>query len=175
MLPLAEIDQLMPKKGRIIDLGCGEGVAAKYLARTITRQLIAVDNNKKRLQKSLQNNLDFVLADIRSYDFKKPDAILISDVLHHLNYQDQKTLLSKIVHSLRKGGIFIVKEIDTDEFIRSRLTRLWDFLLYPQDKIYYHKAKDLKKHLESLGFKVSVRRASRLFPGSTNLFICQKS
>lgn len=175
ILPFGEIDQAIPKHGRVVDLGCGEGAVARYLARIKTRNVIGVDNNKKRLQNSNQKNLKFILADIRNYSLKGIDAIIISDVLHHLNYEDQKKLLNRIASHLKKDDIFIIKEIDTKEFIHSNLSRFWDFVFYPRDKIYYHNSEDLTKKLKSLGFKVDFKRASRLFPGSTNLFICQKN
>lgn len=175
MLPLDKINHAIPKRGEIIDLGCGEGVIAKYLARTKTRNVIGVDNNNKRLQKSTQKNLKFILADIRNYDTSGAKAIVISDVLHHLNYKDQRKLLNKIARGLKKDGVFLIKEIDAGEFVRSRLSRFWDFVFYPKDKIYYNHAKDLIKKLRSLGFRIEFKRASRLFPGSTNLFICQKN
>lgn len=175
MLPLKEINQAIPKRGRIIELGCGEGVIAKYLASTHTRKVIGVDNNKKRLQVSNQSNLNFVLADIREYDLKGAGAIITSDVLHHLNYDEQKILLAKIAANLKKDGIFLLKEIDTREFFRSKLSRFWDFVFYPKDKIYYRRSDNLKAYLEKLGFALTITRPSRLFPGSTTLFICRKS
>lgn len=175
MLPLREIDEILPERGEIIDLGCGEGVTAKYLARVNSRRVTGVDNNNKRLQNSEQKNLKFVLADIRKFDLKGADAIIISDVLHHLNYEEQKKLLNKIASHLKKDGTFIIKEIDTNEFIRSKLSRFWDFVFYPSDEIYYHNSKDLTQKLRALGFKVDFKRVTRLFPGSTNLFICQKN
>ncbi|OGD91419.1 hypothetical protein A3D81_01310 [Candidatus Curtissbacteria bacterium RIFCSPHIGHO2_02_FULL_40_17] len=174
MLPLAEIDKALPKQGVIVDLGCGEGVIAKYLARRKTRKVIGVDNSQKRLQNSTQTNLTFVLGDIRSYRLKALDAIVISDVLHHLSYKDQKKLLVKIASNLKKGGIFVIKEIDAGEFIRSRLSRIWDFAFYPKDKIYYQHSNNLGNFLRSLGFNLKIARASRVFPGSTTLYICQK-
>lgn len=175
MLPLRQINRAIPKRGKIIDLGCGEGVIAKYLARTKTRNVIGIDNNNKRLQKSTQKNLKFILADIRNYDTSDAKAIIISDVLHHLNYEDQRKLLNKIARGLKKDGVFLIKEIDAGEFVRSRLSRFWDFVFYPKDKIYYSYAKDLIKKLRSLGFRIESKRASRFFPGSTNLFTCQKN
>lgn len=175
MLPLAQVDELIPKKGTIIDLGCGEGVIAKYLAHIKSRTIIGVDNNKKRLQKSKLKNLQFKLADIRKYPLKKADAVIFSDVLHHLSYVDQKVLLAKVAKALKKNGILLIKEIDTKEFVRSSLSRFWDFVFYPKDKIYYHNSEKFKTDLEKLGFVVEVKRASRLFPGSTTLFVCQKS
>jgi len=175
MLPLNEINKAIPKQGKIIDLGCGEGVTAKYLAHTSARVVIGVDNNKKRLQNSPQNNLSFVFADIRDYNLKNADAIIISDVLHHLKYEDQKKLLAKIAKGFKKGKVLILKEIDTSEFVRSKLSRFWDFVFYPKDKIYYHNSRDLKRSLERLGFMVTITHPTRFFPGSTTLFVCRKS
>lgn len=175
ILPFVEIDQAVPRHGKIFDLGCGEGTVTRYLARIKTRTVIGVDNNKKRLRNSKAKNLKFILADIRNYSPSGADAIIISDVLHHLNYEDQKELLNKIASHFKKGGFLIIKEIDTKEFIRSSLSRFWDFVFYPSDEIYYHNSKDLTKKLGTLGFKVDFKRVSRLFPGSTNLFICQKN
>lgn len=174
MLPLSEIDQAIPNSGRIIDLGCGEGVTAKYLANIKTRQVVGVDNNKKRLQHSTQKNLFFILSDIRSFNLKGADAVVISDVLHHLKFKDQKELLVKIAKNLKKGGVCIIKEIDTNEFTRSKLSRFWDFAFYPKDKIYYQNSNNLGNFLRSIGFSLKIARVSRFFPGSTTLYICQK-
>lgn len=174
MLPLEEIDKLLPKKGKIIDLGCGEGVIAKYLATTSTRLIIGVDYNQNRLTDSNLINLKFESEDIRNYKFKNVDGIIISDVLHHLNLKDQKGILSRISKSLKKGGRLLIKEIDTREFFRSHLSRFWDFVFYPQDKIYYWNSQDLKNYLEKLNFSVKILRPIRFFPGSTTLFICTK-
>lgn len=175
MLPLKEIDALTPENGNIIDLGCGEGVCAKYLAKVKSRKITGVDNDAKRLQKSRLLNLKFELSDIRSYHMINVDAVIISDVLHHLSYKEQRKLLTRIAKSLKRNGILIIKEIDTNELIRSKLSRFWDFVFYPKDKIFYHNSKDFKNYLENLGFKVNFSRPSRLFPGSTTLFSCRKS
>lgn len=174
MLPLKQIDEVIPKEGKILDLGCGEGIIAKHLAKTKTREIIGIDNNQQRIPKPNSRNLEFISADIRKYPLKGADAIVISDVLHHLDFQDQDKLLAKISRALRKNGTLLIKEIDTQEIIRSSLSRLWDFLLYPKDKIFYRNSNNLKKYLESLGFVVMIRRSSRFFPGSTTLYIARK-
>ena len=174
ILPLREIDQFSPKKGRIIDLGCGEGVVAKYLARNKRRFVIGVDQDEKRLQKSSVKNLKFVLEDIRNFKIENATGVILSDVLHHLKFSDQKKILNNISQGFKNGSVLIIKEIDFDENIRSKLSRFWDFVFYPKDKIYYSSAKKLTKILLGLNFKVQIIRASRFIPGSTTLFICTK-
>jgi len=174
ILPLEEIDKNLPEEGKIFDLGCGEGVISKYLANNKTRIVIGIDSNRERLSKEKTKNLSFENADIRKASFKGSSGVVVSDVLHHLNLKDQKTLLAKIAKELKKGGVLVIKEIDKSEFLRSRLSRLWDFILYPQDKINYWHYKELKKFLREICFKVKFSRPCRLFPGSTTLFICKK-
>lgn len=174
ILPLEEIDKNLPKEDKIFDLGCGEGVISKYLANNKKRIVIGIDSNGERLPKEKTRNLSFENADIRKVSLEGSMGIVISDVLHHLNLKDQKNLLKKIFTELKKGGVLVIKEIDKSEFSRSRLSRLWDFILYPQDKINYWHYKKLKKFLEEIGFRVTFCRPCRLFPGSTTLFICKK-
>ena len=174
ILPLEEIDASLPKKGKLLDLGCGEGVISKYLAKNKKRKVIGIDSDVRRLPKYKTKYLSFKNADIRNISLKGTSGVVISDVLHHLNLKDQKTLLGRISKELKKEGVLVVKEIDKGEFVRSRLSRLWDFVLYPQDNIKYWRSNELKNFLEEIGFKVKFFRPCRLFPGSTTLFVCQK-
>ncbi len=174
IIPLAEIDNNLPKEGKIYDLGCGQGVIAKYVARRKNRRVIGIDINGNRIPHTGLKNLSFSNADIRQVNLKQASGIILSDVLHHLNKSDQKKLLSKIFTDLKKEGILVIKEIDELEQLRSKLSRFWDFVLYPKDKISYWNSNDLINFLEKLGFKVKMLRSSRLFPGSTNLFIARK-
>lgn len=175
ILPLKEINESIPKYGKILDLGCGQGVIARYLSKVKSRNVVGIDNDEKRLQRSDSQNLRFELGDIKKYPLSGASAIVISDVLHHLNYRDQKRLLLKTAKSLKRNGILLIKEIDASEFIRSKLSRFWDLVLYPKDKIYYQSSQNLKKYLQGLDFTVRITRPCRLYPGSTTLYMCQKS
>ncbi len=174
ILPLKEIDRAIPKKGLIIDLGCGEGVIALYLSKKLNRQVVGIDANKKRLPKSTQKNLIFRNADITKLSFEKINGAVVSDVLHHLPLKKQHELITNIYINLKRDGVLVIKEIDTSEFIRSKLSRVWDFILYPQDKITFTSHKYLKEILTKTGFKVKITRPCRYFPGSTTLYVCTK-
>src|SRR3972149_704071 len=96
ILPLDEIDNNLPKEGKIFDLGCGEGVISKYLARNKKRTIVGIDSDKKRLSEHKTKNLNFKNADIRDVSLKGLSGVVISDVLHHLDLKDQKDLLKSI-------------------------------------------------------------------------------
>ena len=173
--PLEQIDDSLPAKGRIYDLGCGEGIIAKHLARKKgERKVIGVDSDKDRLPKTSSKKLIFKTGDINTFNIKNADGVVISDVLHHIVLEKQKKILNNVYIHLKKNGVLTVKEIDKEEFVRSKLSRLWDWVHYPHDKISYWNSHDLKKFLTRLGFDVNIKRVSRLFPGSTTLFICKK-
>lgn len=174
MLPLKEIDKAIPQKGKIVELGCGEGVISSYLARNKKRQILGIDLNTRRITNSRAGNLKFKVGDITNFNYKPQSAYVLSDVLHHIEPIKQKRLLEKLSKALRKNGVLVIKEIDKDELLRCKMSRLWDFLLYPNDKINYWSSANLKTYLIKIGFRVNIKRASRFFPGSTTLFICTK-
>ncbi len=174
MIPLSRIDSALPKNGTIVDLGCGQGIIAKYLARNKKRQLIGVDIDKARLRKSDTKNLKFIYGDITRYPMKNIDGVVMSDVLHHLTPPMQIKVSKNVYKGLKKGGVFVIKEIDTGDIVRSKLSRFWDFVFYPTEKINFQNANKRKKFLERLGFIVGIKKTTKLFPGSTNLFFCVK-
>lgn len=175
ILPLREIDLALPKTGKIIDLGCGQGIIATYLSQTKSRKVIGIDADGSRLPKSSQKNLVFIKKDLRGINLSKINGAVTSDLLHHLEPKEQKELIKKVYLALEKEGVLIIKEIDTGEIVRSKLSRIWDFILYPKDKIYFNSAVNLKNFLKKTGFSlIKISRPCRLFPGSTTLFICTK-
>ena len=174
ILPLDAIDKFLPQKGRVIELGCGEGVISKFLAQKKGRSVIGMDIDKKRLPNQNEENLKFINCDISKSKIPKARGFVVSDVLHHLSSNDQKKIIKKVYSSLAKDGVLIIKEIDSDQKVRSKLSRLWDFILYPNDKISYWKASELVRFLSLCGFRVKMTRKSKLFPGSTNLFVASK-
>lgn len=175
ILPLEEIDDLIPQKGKVIDLGCGQGVIASYLARQSSREVIGIDTDISRLPKRTPENLTFSQENLVNINLPKINGAIISDVLHHLEPEEQKALIKKVYLALEKKGTLVIKEIDTGEIFRSKLSRFWDFVFYPKDKIYFNSARNLKNFLRKTGFsEIKISRPCRFFPGSTTLLECIK-
>ena len=65
LYPVELLDKSLPKEGNIIDLGCGYGVYANYLAlKEKNRHVLGIDINSKRVdtaQKSIKNRRSFFL------------------------------------------------------------------------------------------------------------------
>lgn len=180
IIPLKTIDRNLPSKGVIYDLGCGEGTVASFLGQKNDRQVIGIDKNRSRVSKAnilnSSNNVKFQTGDLVKMKFHpRPSGIIISDVLHHLKPSDQQKLLTNIYKTLNPGGKLIIKEINKEEILRTALSRLWDFLLYPKDRIHYFKATSLIKLLKNQGYRrVSRQTAHPWMPASINLFIATK-
>lgn len=178
--PFADIDSALPASGTIIDLGCGDGLVAYYLAQHgPRRQVIGIDldpnkiNHARSLKPTL-SNLRFRVADIARVDLRLAQGCLLSDVLHHLPKSNQTALLRHVAYQLKPEAICVIKEADKSDFIRSRLTRLWDWLLYPHDQINYYASKELIQLMHQLNFSVKFIPLRKFFPGSVNLFVCTK-
>ncbi len=179
MLPLGKINNALSSEGVIYEIGSGTGSLAAYLAHGFPdRTVVGIDINKYKIQRAQKQfnlpQLSFKVTDALTFKYQKCDAIIFSDFLHHLPYDKQEKMLAIISKILNKNGILVVKEINKSDALRRWLSRVWDFLLYPSDKIAYRTRNDWKVLLEKFGFRVQVSDEVLWFPGSTYLFICKK-
>lgn len=173
------MEKYIPKKGEIVDIGCGEGVFSIYLSlKSKSRQVYGIDTSSQRLKIAKRAgkgllNLQFCLTDALAWK-QKVDVIIVSDVFHHFSKINQEEFLNRSYKLLNDNGCLIIKEINKNDFIRAKLSRLWDFLLYPEDKINYWSKEEFKQRLSGLKFNVTVKREMIFFPGSTVLYIAKK-
>ena len=129
----AQFHELVPMRGRILDIGCGYGFMS-YMLHFLSkdRQITGMDHDEEKI--ATANNaylktdaLNFVCADIINYPFDKHDAFIISDVLHYLQPGEQETLVKKCIDNLADGGVLIVRDGDADLKDRQKGTALTEF------------------------------------------------
>lgn len=182
ILPIRRIERVVPKEGRILDLGCGKGIFTSYLAITShKRDVLGVDLCSRKTKEAEEtfgsiSNLRFVIEDASSIlaNEENLSAIIISDFLHHLDFSSQEGLLKLAYHSLSYKGVLVVKEIDKSNSFRYFMSNLADHLLYFKDKICFRPRDKWVNLLEGIGFQVESRPANTIF-GSTVLYICRKA
>lgn len=180
VVPFNEIGEIIPKKGKIIDLGCGNGPLTAYLSLFYpNRSVTGWDINGMRLLDGIKlsknlKNLIFEKKDAIEDEIPMSDAILTSDFLHHVPYAAQETIIRKIYKSLKSDGIFLIKEVDTQDIPRYWGSFIFDHFFYPKDIIYFRSKSDWLNLLKKNKFKVLVKRTLLWFPASTCLFICKK-
>lgn len=179
IFPFDKLEKNLPISGHIVDIGCGEGAFSIYSAISSKKRVVSgVDIDARRIAIARKagkiiNNATFYKKNALSWK-RKVNGIVISDVFHHLSLNDQYKFLKQSYNNLQKGGVLVIKEINKDDTIRSRLSRLWDFILYPGDKINYWSRSKLISKLNKQGFKVNSFREAPFFPGSTFFYICTK-
>ncbi|MCM8787386.1 MAG: class I SAM-dependent methyltransferase [Candidatus Omnitrophica bacterium] len=179
IFPFKQMEKYLPKKGEIVDVGCGEGLLSVYLSlRSKKRRVYGIDTDRKRIELAKKaakgiTNLQFFVQDALSWK-KRVDAVVVSDVFHHFSPSSQEKFLKIAQQVIKKNGCLVIKEINKSDFIRARLSRLWDYILYPGDKINYWTIRKLVNRLKKLDFKVKVFRASLFLPASTIVYVCSK-
>lgn len=120
---------LIPDAGRLIDLGCGQGLLASWLlsARALYESgnwpagwpaaplikniwgLELMPSDVARARNALDERAEFSGGDIRHSDFGQADVAVILDVLHYIDYPEQEAVLRKLRAALPAGGVFITR------------------------------------------------------------------
>jgi len=174
--PLHEIDEIVPKKGKIIDLGCGEGILTNYLAlKSKQRELFGIEIDKQRISIADKkiSNVKFIEGNILKFKIPKCDNITISNVLHHLpSFNDQEKLLLLCKKSLNKKGSVVIADINKSFSLKYLLGWFVDAIVFPflfEKKIinlnFFHRSvKEWTKLLIGMGFKVKVYKCESFRP-----------
>ncbi len=120
---------LIPDSGRLIDIGCGQGLLVSWLhsARALYELgewpqnwppapkvgqiwgLELMRSDVVRAQGALGDQAEFITGDMCKTDFGKTDVAVILDVLHYVNHEAQEDVLRRIRASLPEGGTFITR------------------------------------------------------------------
>jgi 2-polyprenyl-3-methyl-5-hydroxy-6-metoxy-1,4-benzoquinol methylase len=116
---MAAIADATPSSGRVLDFGCGHGVAALYLAITSPgREITGVDVDGDKLRDGrtaadragLPVRFEQVPVDYRPVG--EWDAITVVDVLYLLGEDAALDVVDAAAAALAPGGVLVIKEID---------------------------------------------------------------
>ena len=183
--PYEQAESLVPKKGAIVELGCGEGLFSNYMALSSQkRKVIGVEIDDDRFMQANRKiaNAKFIHGDATKVDIPKCDAIVMMHLLHHLrSFQDQEMLLKNIRGKLEKNGMLIIIEVEPKFSIKYLFALIADHFLVPwlfekrlYSKIYFRKRKEWIALLKKLNFEVQAYAADKNTPFSHIIFECKK-
>jgi len=182
IVPFGNVEKYVPKKGNVVDIGCGYGIFANYLAlQSTNRNVVGIDLNEKRI--SLANkiysnlpNLNFICGDITNIQIPSTDVITVIDVLHHIPTADlQVKFLNSCYAALSNGGKLIVKDVDTRPMWKYLFNFIHDFLMTRGEPVLYQDQKTVNKFLNQIGFKVEKILKIRNYPYAHILYVANKN
>jgi len=184
--PYIETEKLVPSKGTIVDLGCGEGIFTNFLALSSKqRKIVGIELNKERVSQADRRltNVSFKKGDATKVAIPKADCIILFHLLHHLlSFKDQEKVIARCARALAKRGKLIIVEVNvkptfkylvswfTDHFV---VPFLFDKKFYESD-IYFRKIADWKKLFAKYNLGCEVILAEKNKPFSHVIFVIQR-
>jgi ubiquinone/menaquinone biosynthesis C-methylase UbiE len=104
-----EFLNLVPENGKILDIGCGPGIDADYMASSGFR-VTALDYSREMINLAAKRNPNVIaiVGDMRKVEFasKSFDGIFASYSLIHIPRKDVLTTLQKFYNFLKPNGTF---------------------------------------------------------------------
>jgi uncharacterized protein (DUF2062 family)/2-polyprenyl-3-methyl-5-hydroxy-6-metoxy-1,4-benzoquinol methylase len=135
---------LLPSGGSLVDVGCGQGLTLALFAEAsaavdnhtwpalepkppIFNRLIGIEIRARAAalaRQALKDAAEVIEGDARSVPALRAHAVLVFDVLHMINPEDQETLLASLVKALEPGGVLLVREADRAAGWRFAMVRI---------------------------------------------------
>lgn len=104
------LDRVIPKKGKILDIGCGTG----HIAQNLDREWYGVDISPKSIEVAKKYYKEAKVGDItKKIPFKNNffDIVLSISTLHH-TFDHINEVVSEVKKVLKNNGLFIIIEHD---------------------------------------------------------------
>lgn len=181
IIPFDLIEKYVPKNGNVVDVGCGYGIFANYLAiSSKEREITGIDLNEKRI--SIANkifrqstNLNFICANITDVQIPNANIITAIDVLHHIPTLELQTKLLQSCHSvLSTNGKLIVKDVDTKPKWKHLIARFHDYIMAHGDSVLFQDKNSIINLLKKTGFEIEKIVNINKYPYAHILFIAKK-
>ena len=147
---LIKFESLLPKKGKVLDVGCGCGRDSAYLQED-GFQVSSVDISEGMIKEAKKLGINAVKGDIlKMVSNEEFDGVWCMATLADIPKSESKKFIKKLNESLKKEGILYlaVKEGEGEELIEKEI--------YDNSPRFYafYKQEELEKLLQENGFEV---------------------
>ncbi len=122
-------NEMIPREGEILDLGCGYGFMTYMLSLTSpSRKITGVDHDPEKICVaancfSKNQNIDFICEEITRYSYRNKDVIILTDVLHYMPQKNQEEVLLHCIEKLNPGGMILLRDTDPEKQKRHKRTK----------------------------------------------------
>ena len=172
---LAFVERFVPRKGFIVDLGCGHGLFACLLREASeTRRVLGIDLDPKKIdvaRGAIRDTqwLRFEVGNVVTDPPPKCDAITIVDVLYLLTFEDQESVLRNAASALGEGGPLVVKAQERRRDPRYAVTYLQEAITVGvlgltkggRERFFFPTREEALAMFERAGFVVEVEEMPR--------------
>ncbi|MBP2306698.1 methyltransferase domain-containing protein [Azospirillum melinis] len=190
---------LLPARGRLLDLGCGQGVLTALLRAATDRHArggwpagwpappsalatkgIELAPKRVRIAKAALGDDAVTQGDIRDTDLPRCDAIVILDVLLYLHRDEQAAVLARCAEALNPDGVLVLREADAHGGLPFQITRWAEQIACAargrwRQSLTYRPAVEWSDLLNSFGFATEALPMSQGTPFANTLFIARQS
>jgi uncharacterized protein (DUF2062 family) len=172
-----------PGSGTVVDLGCGYGIALAFSSfHHDGRRLLGCDLDAHRIETArtalCDRNAELRVSDVRKFDFPEASLILIFDVLQYLPGPEQLALLQRCASALLPGGKLIFRVPDRGSKATSRLSIVFDRLIFYLGKTQAGpivlSAEEIQSAFNLAELQVEHRRMRNRLPLTHRLFIVSR-
>jgi SAM-dependent methyltransferase len=152
------LDPFIPKKGRILDIGCGRGEFLSHLKKLTDWELFACEPKQEITEKVSSRgiavqNMEVIEAGFAPNFF---NAITMSHTLEHV--PDPMNTLREIYRILEPGGIFLSEQPDFGSSMRKIFRGDWWGYHLPRHLTHFDFS-TLTRSLKNVGFEIKYIRS----------------
>lgn len=191
---------LLPDRGRLFDLGCGQGVLMALLHAAKGRfaagqwpdnwpeppgnlQLHGIDLRADQAavaRLALDGAASVEARDIRDVSLPPCEVVAILDVLLYLDREAQRAVLERCARAIAPGGLLVLREADAGRKLSFAITRwaeraaCWMRGQFGQ-RLAYRRAEEWSILLDELGFTVNAVPMSAGTPFANVLFLARRT